>query len=560
MIGNQEKGRLVSVMSGLECKIIGPFLGPRGKNGVEIFIALPEHQATKLTCKIFENSHEVHSCNSQVDEDDIYKLFSFKFEELEENKTYNYEFLLNRETLPLENGLNKTHCNFRVLGESNEDKSFILMSCHNPFQEEKGSADDGWAVWKQLSDHLQKDKGVRLLVLGGDQIYNDDIEKEYIKKLGKLDSSIEKKLKKRFIKQYQRYWGHLSYRKVLASTLSIAMWDDHDITDGWGSRPGSFSSKENTGFKKNWWKFFEVANEIFKYYQSSRNPTPVHKFSTVLDWGNERFILADFRSERNSKKHQLWTEEHKNKVLEKLKSVPENIKSIFFVSPVVAFRTNFSGDKRLKRTSKVLFNYRKWFKKSKFLKWIILLLSLILFFNVYFLDYNIFCRIISQIMGIIFGIFWILPFIPELPDLSDDMEDGLSSDSNMESLKEIMDTLSELARTGKEVYILSGDIHVGGLTEIIDTRETPKIQILQIVSSPIAYKPMPKVVAGFTTTTSEMVVRDCANDKRLFARNIFYLSKRNFVQIFPNKKESSINFHFENHSFPISFPKKFIRL
>ena len=289
-------------MNSLKCKIIGPFLGPRGENGVEIFIALPSHEATELTCKIFENSHEVHSCNSQIDKDDIYKLFNFKFEGLEENKTYNYKFLLNGETLPLENGLNKTHCNFRVLGKSNVDKSFILMSCHNPFQEEKGSADDGWAMWEQLSDHLQKDKSVRLLVLGGDQVYNDDIEKEYIKKLNKPTLKIEEALKERFIKQYQRYWEHLNYRKVLASTLSVAIWDDHDITDGWGARPESFSSEGDTGFEKNWWKFFEIASETFKNYQASRNPKPMHKFSSILDWGNKRFILADFRSERNSKK------------------------------------------------------------------------------------------------------------------------------------------------------------------------------------------------------------------------------------------------------------------
>lgn len=547
-------------MSKVECKVIGPFLGPRGKTGVEIFIALPEHSVTKLCCKLFGNENEVvEESNSQIEESDIYKLFSFKFEGLEDNKDYNYKFFLNGKILDLEGDLTEKDCRFQILGENNENKSFILMSCHNPFQEEKGSADDGWAVWKQLSNHLQKDKSVRLLILGGDQVYNDDVEREYIKKLGKSDGSVENELKGRFIKQYQKYWGHLDYRKVLASTLSVAMWDDHDITDGWGSRPESFDPKENTGFKKNWWRFYEVASESFKVYQASRNPSSIYKFSSILDWGNKRFVLADFRSERNAEKDQLWTEEHKNKVLSKLRETPQEIEQIFFVSPVVAFRTNFSGDRRLAKVSKWLFGYRKWFKQFKW-KWLVLIIGVLLFFMPYFYSFNFFLELICQLLGLILALSWIVPFIPELPDLSDDMEDGLSSDSNMESLKEILEILIGLARENKCVYLLSGDIHIGGLTEIIDTRESPGVQLLQVVSSPIAYKPMPKVVAGFTTTTSEMLVRECPDNKRLFARNIFYSSKRNFAQIFPEKKEQAIFFHFEGHEFPTVFPKKFIAL
>ena len=109
------------------------------------------------------------------------------------------------------------------------------------------------------------------------------------------------------------------------------------------------------------------------------------------------------------------------------------------------------------------------------------------------------------------------------------------------------------------MFILSGDIHLGGLTEIIDTRDDNKASILQIVSSPIAYKPMPKVVEGLTTTTSEMVLRECSNEERLFARNIFYISKRNFVQIIPDKMNEGkgIKFFLEGHQLPLVFPKKF---
>ena len=598
-------------MDNISCRIIGPFLGPRGKAGVEIFIALPDHQITSLTCKVFKNNNEIAGQSCCVDESDIYKLFNFEFKELEDNEVYHYKFFVNGEPLELEGGLTEQDCNFRVLGENSENKSFILMSCHNPFKTKKGSADDGWAVWEQLSHHLKKDDSVRLLVLGGDQLYNDQIEEDYIKGENELDADTQEQIKKRFVEQYQAYWGDLNYRKVLASTLSVAMWDDHDITDGWGSRPESFDDKEVTGFKKNWWKYFEIASGFFKNYQASRNPKPIYKFSSILDWGDKRFVLADFRSERNSKKSQIWTKEHKNKVLQQLENKSDQIKQIFFVSPVVALRTNFSGDRRVSFLSKSLFKLRRHIEKNK--PWYIIqnwkrycVASFVFFLSpllVSIINCNqlikafishcyqvlspllvsiISCNICEKLPSGIFSILYltfavalpvigsflllwvvisrlphIMSKIPELPDLSDDMEDGLSSDSNMKSLKEILECLTNLAREGKEAYILSGDIHIGGLTEVIDTRESSEIQILQIVSSPIAYEPMPKVVAGLTTTSSEMTIKELNDDRRLFARNIFYLSKRNYVQVFSDRKEKSIAFHFEGHRFPTVFPKKF---
>ena len=41
-----------------------------------------------------------------------------------------------------------------------------------------------------------------------------------------------------------------------------------------------------------------------------------------------------------------------------------------------------------------------------------------------------------------------------LPDLSDDMEDGLSSGSNIESLKEIMECLTDLVRRWERGFYL----------------------------------------------------------------------------------------------------------
>ena len=595
-------------------RIIGPFLGPREISGISINIGLPDHTIEDLTCKLFlpNQSQPIQEITVKPIYN-CFKLFQFEFKDLDTEKTYTYKFLYKDKNgqlikLDLENELTYDDCKFKVLG-NDERSSFIVLSCNNPFETEKGSADSGWAMWEQLENHLKKDDSIRLIVLGGDQVYNDDIEKDFLstnnkpksrKKQNLSDEKLKKELSDKFISQYQKYWGHKSYRRVFASTPSVTMWDDHDITDGWGSRPESFPKLSITKtksyyFKDNWWEYFKVAREAFTAYQASRNNNrisnvPEKVFSSYLDWGDSRFILCDFRSERNSKRKILWSDEHKNAVLSFIKKSPEQIKRIFFLTPVVALRTNLKEDKRLGKVAKALFDFKSHIKKNpkyilKDKLWFLLPIILFLFPLLFPLAILLFeCNVCDSFVGglqvfmyiilaICFyflgllSILWIviskliIKQTPHLPELSDDIEDGLSSEANIKSLKEILDALTKVIKeNNKEVFILSGDIHLGGLTEIIDSRDNNKSSILQIVSSPIAYKPMPKVVEGLTTTTSEMVLRECSNEKRLFARNIFYISKRNFVQIIPSKIDEGkgIRFFLEGHQFPIIFPKKFI--
>ena len=132
---------------------------------------------------------------------------------------------------------------------------------------------------------------------------------------------------------------------------------------------------------------------------------------------------------------------------------------------------------------------------------------------------------------------------------------------NKETLERILKELFRLVREkDTRVVVLSGDIHIGGVTEIVERIEDKVCTIPQIVSSAISNKPMPKVVEGLTSTTSEMKL-DSENE--LFARNIFYKSKRNFVQIFPKhllekSDHAAVSFHFEDHRLPISFDPKYV--
>ena len=178
-------------------RIIGPFLGPRGISGMSINIGLPDHTIDELTCKLIcsdQSEKEVpakpkHNC---------FRLFQFEIENLNPQETYKYQFSYRDKNgelkeLDLGNGLTYEDCKFKVLGNDKES-SFVLLSCNNPFETEDGSADNGWAMWEELEAFLEKDHSVRLIVLGGDQVYNDDIEEEFLSK--------DKKTKKNSTHQY----------------------------------------------------------------------------------------------------------------------------------------------------------------------------------------------------------------------------------------------------------------------------------------------------------------------------------------------------------------------
>lgn len=131
---------------------------------------------------------------------------------------------------------------------------------------------------------------------------------------------------------------------------------------------------------------------------------------------------------------------------------------------------------------------------------------------------------------------------------SDDIYDSLSASTNKPYFLRLMGAINEtMASHSNEVVILSGDIHTGGLSEIfVEGKIVP-----QIVSSPIGYEPMNKVVKGVTTTESERSIE--GSDLEISFRNIFFRSKRNFAIITPGRlhETNGVEFHFESLTCPI---------
>ena len=568
--------------------IIGPFLGAPNPGTVKIIIGIPEKNNTnvsELFCALYENTMEepfaVEKAKKQYNQFGLFE-FQINIENKPNNKKVYYKFYTTYEKelkseLFLGESLNYKDCFFYPFSGFKENDSFIFLSCHNPFELDEGCVGDGWAMWKELSKLLEKDHSIKCILMCGDQVYNDVIEKEYqFKKLKK--HSINNWLIDKFILNYFKYWDNNHYRKVFSQIPSLCIWDDHDITDGWGTR-SDFLDHENN-ISDRWKKYFEVAQESYMCYQHSRNHSfipniPQNVLSHYYISDSNLFYFLDLRSERNYAKKVIVSERHKNGFLEHLLNSirSKHIRNVFILLPVIPFRTNFEGDKRLGLISKAILYVTKIIKDnerkliSKY-EWIVGFFFILLLGLKFYFDFNNKLSIILNIavyslLALSLIYYFLKYFVSKIEfigELTDDIEDGLSS-SNLPFLVHILKQFFNLQDQQKDlkITILSGDIHLGGLTEILCRKTNPSKSILQIVSSPISNAPMKKAAAGLTTTTSEQCC-DC-NEHILF-RNVFFTSKRNFVQIFPNQLANDngvrpIKFYFEGHSEPICFTSKF---
>lgn len=574
------------------CQVVGPILGASRPGEIRIVIGLPHLAYHDLSCIVEGGSGMQTEPQAAKRGHGLFGVYEFQFKGLTPGAEYRYRFEANGHPIDLQFGLTQEDCWFKAPSEFTEKDSFVMMSCHNPFETKKGSADEGWAMWKELKARVESDPSIRFLVLGGDQVYNDDVEQECLPKIRKRpdDANLHDSVRERFFRQYQLFWEDLNYRKVMARVPSIAMWDDHDITDGWGGNLASFAGCE---ISPEWCKYFDLASEAFNAYQASRNPTPLQGIpgkarSFCFDFGENRIYMLDHRTERNCEKRVLWSKEHKRAFEQSLAAIADPIKRVFVLCPTVPFRTNFELDRRLGWWTRKLFEFVQWLERRdrlrRFLFWVLIALTILwpLCFVGAALDYLDIVDLSGK--GVEYGklmlmagsglfLIWTIILltsglaeaiirIPELPKLTDDLDDGLSSEANRGSLKDILYALFDLKRkNGLEVVILSGDIHLAGASEVVQDREGQSLSILQVVSSPIAYQPMPKVAEGFSSTTSEMVLEDGERDK-LYARNIFYTSKRNFAQVFPGRikagsSEAAVYFFMEGHRLPLCIPACF---
>lgn len=195
-----------------------------------------------------------------------------------------------------------------------DDLAIAFVSCNG---QENGDADravhERNVLWRHLLRRHESER-FNLLLHGGDQIYADEIldahptTREWGREGG--DAGYGKEAEIPAIREalglvlFQRYLELYAYpqtRDLLARVPSLAMWDDHDICDGWGSLP---DKKLASPIGK---AVFDVAREHFLLFQLGGAPDRLPEIcpdreGVSLGWHvrlpDLHLIAPDLRSER----------------------------------------------------------------------------------------------------------------------------------------------------------------------------------------------------------------------------------------------------------------------
>lgn len=404
-------------------------------------------------------------------------------------------------------GLSERDLVFRTLpkGGYQNQLDFLLMSCHNP----ETAGDDGYGgfgVWAQIPQIMRSNENVRFAVLCGDQAYGDEIEQQALK---------EKSLRRRqnlYLGVYRKFWDNEHYRRVLCSLPAVSMWDDHEITDGWGSREDSFPNKDAKTFKDEWNCLFDAARSVFAQMQAARNPAPLSPgyadgFDFCFRVGGVGFAVADLRTNRNVREHRLWKKEQLINIRNWVEA-NKDIHTLFFVSPVV-----FShGAPQVEK-----FILKFWF-------WV---LDAMRFFDKFPL-----LRFATR------------RFFSNFGDLRDDINDSWGAEVNAAETDRVLDYLFSLQNPpggggpgkGIKVVILSGDIHTPGYSTIYsdDRNHRRAASIPHVVASPVAYEPFSWIGEAIFRHLTRVVKLGCSDtytaqvSHHFCYRNVVVVSLRNY--------------------------------
>ncbi|MFG1486136.1 alkaline phosphatase D family protein [Halobacteriovorax sp. RZ-2] len=486
-------------------KYVGPFIG-FNQQSYSVYLALPfDESQSKITCVFTSGSKhlEVESRTHNFDKEFGLRIFDLP-DEIPFGTEVKYLFKRNGELIRDIDGLIFDDLHFKNIKQS-EIKKIASVSCNNPFhfKETKSKRFNMWD--KFYTEAIQAD--IELVILAGDQVYNDNLEKNMKNDINHSE------LRRKFIRNYLAYFGILSRKKLLARIPSIAMWDDHDITDGYGSRPEQFKSENS---RKRWQEYFEVANECFSAFQAIRNPNNQFKksHSTYLDILNTRIYLLDLRTHRDSSKGRLMSKDDFDDFRNSILGLPENIRNVTIVSPVIIARSSSCLDGGVRYFGKGLSYLRS------------LLLSTI--GQLGRTDEYI-RKAFRKTM---------------VADLVDDLDDSLGSSKNRQDFKKIMEIITPPLSNGISFQFLSGDIHIGGSATLYIKSEEQVYEVPILVSSPIGYEPMSSFVEKLTTSKSRINLIS-TEEVNIYQLNNEYIAERNFLLMTFDEEFLQSSHHFE---------------
>ena len=197
------------------------------------------------------------------------------------------------------------------------DLRIAFVSCNG---QEDGDLDTGAEVRNAMWARLMRDHAARpfnLLLHGGDQIYADEVVDAVapLRRWGReartagarctATTTLRETLTDRLFARYLAIFRQPEFARLSATVPSLAIWDDHDICDGWGSL-SERRLDSPTGRT-----VFDVARELFVLFQYGASPAKLpamcpDRTGRSLGWRVDlpglHLLAPDLRSERRPRR------------------------------------------------------------------------------------------------------------------------------------------------------------------------------------------------------------------------------------------------------------------
>ncbi|HDV4149784.1 alkaline phosphatase D family protein [Pseudomonas aeruginosa] len=371
--------------------------------------------------------------------------------------------------------------------------------------------------------HKIKGKEFHVLVMGGDQVYTDDLmvipgemkdwaDLWHSKQVAaKWSRKLEKQVDEYFTQLYVQRWNQAGPREMLQSIPYVAMWDDHDITDGWGSYPQDLHECDV------YQNLFRLATRYYRLFQQQLAEDEVHPsavpnqspqakgFSLAYSGlGEVAFLVPDLRSERH---------------------------------PDLQIAGGFSPTQIASEyTWDAIFAWLDQLDTSQH-KHLIVYSSL----PVAYLDLNA-----AEVA---------LNALPGQWELEDDLRDHWRSKPHRDERQRLIKRLLNFSAKGTRVTIVSGDVHVAAAAVIessLPQHGNGAGAIFQLVSTGIVHTPPPAVAVYFMEKfgAGEEVIEYGVKARMLPIgfKGHYLVPERNWLSLEPDGKGRIwANWHVEGH-------------
>lgn len=288
-----------------------------------------------------------------------YNVWMVELENLSPGTKYTYKFFVDGlEYTP--DWLQEKEFSFKTFTEiKDQPVQFFSMSCHGLEEFEKNHPDqDAWAMWGRLDKLTQESNSkIEFGVLGGDQVYMDDTFNDKIEKFESHLNDAPNLIRE----AYYKYWSAPAYQRVLNRIPTILMWDDHDLIDGFGSRPDAYTQAGK--WKDSWLLYKTYLKEAFFAFQATRNPgtsSITDNFSNRLDHPKASIVSLDLRSERDIENKILLSETAKSNVENLI--VNRKSENLFLLTPVTIARISGPIESAIGQVSNALWHLTSWIK------------------------------------------------------------------------------------------------------------------------------------------------------------------------------------------------------